>query len=109
MARLRNVTSPLARGFAAVSVTVSPLIARSLALLQSPAAAEADARRTATAGAVVLWLLLAIMAVVCLGAGLILAVARGARHVRRKHESVHTEMPDIWFLNPPEKRKPNSP
>jgi lysylphosphatidylglycerol synthetase-like protein (DUF2156 family) len=106
---LNEVVAPLARGFAAVSWVVSPLMARAAALLQSGTVAEVDARRTATAGAVVLWLLLAIVAVVCLGAGLILGVVRGARRVRRKHEPVHTEMQDIWFLNPPENRKPNGP
>ena len=72
--------------------------------------AETDPKKVeATREAIVLWIGLAIFCVVILGAGLIWGVARGAKWAKRKHEPVHTEMPDIWFQNPPEKRRPEKP
>ncbi len=72
--------------------------------------AESDPKKAdATREAVALWIGLAIFCVVILGAGLIWGVGRGARWARKKHEPVHTEMPDIWFQNPPDKRRPEKP
>jgi hypothetical protein len=71
---------------------------------------DADPERVGAAReAVVLWLGLAIFCVVILGLGLIWGVTRGAKWAKKKHEPVHTEMPDIWFENPPEQRKQEGP
>ena len=71
---------------------------------------EADPKRAgATREAVLLWIGLAIFCVVLLGMGMIWGVTRGAKWAKKKHEPVHTDMPDIWFENPPEKRKQEGP
>jgi hypothetical protein len=71
---------------------------------------ESAQRRTQTkAVAVGLWTALAILSVFCLGVGLIWGVSRAARRFLKRREPIHTDMPDIWFLNPPEKRKPDKP
>ena len=59
--------------------------------------------------AVGLWTGMAILSVFCLGVGLIWGVSRAARRFLKRHKPIHTDMPDIWFLNPPEKRKPDKP
>lgn len=58
--------------------------------------------------AVAMWAGMAILAVFFLGVGLMWGVSR-ARRLLKRREPVHTEMPDIWFLNPPEKGKPDKP
>ena len=70
---------------------------------------EAQKRGRTKAVAVALWTGMAILAVFCLGVGLMWGVARAARRLLKRREPVHTEMPDIWFLNPPDKRKPDKP
>ena len=79
-------------------------------LLNSMAGApeELDQKRTATE-AVALWGGLVILAVIIIGIGLMWGVSRGARWIMKKHEPVHTDMKDIWYLNPPEKRKQDEP
>ena len=79
-----------------------------LALLGSVAWAQEDEepkRDVARTEAVVLWVGLTIVSVALLGIGLIWGVMRGAKRLRRKHEPTHTVMPDIWYLNPPGKRR----
>ena len=61
-----------------------------------------------TAVAVAMWAALTILAVFLVGVGLLWGVSR-ARRLLRRREPIHTEMPDIWFLNPPEKGKPDKP
>ena len=66
-------------------------------------------RDRAKTEAVVLWTGLAIVSILVLGVGLIWGVTRAAKRILKKHEPVHTEMPNIWYLNPPEKRKQDEP
>ena len=59
--------------------------------------------------ATMMWLVLAILSVLFLGIGLIWGVSRGAKRLLRRHGPYRTEMPDIWFENPPEKRRRQEP
>jgi hypothetical protein len=65
---------------------------------------QPDRQRSKTV-AVMLWTGLAILSVTLLGIGLVWGVIRAARMIRKRREPVHTDMRDIWFLNPPGKRK----
>lgn len=79
-----------------------------LVLLVSVARAQDDEeqnRDVARTEAVVLWVGLTILAVALVGIGLIWGVMRGAKRVLRKHEPTHTVMPNIWYENPPGKRR----
>ena len=81
-------------------------------LFSSVAAAqeELDPNQTWSAKlAIALWLGLAILAVLIIGIGLMWAVSRGAKLIKKKREPVHTEMKNIWYLNPPETRKQDEP
>src|SRR5262245_37293685 len=85
-----------------------------LALAATPAFAQdddADSRKLELARreAVILWVALGIASVFCIGIGLIWGVSRGARRLLKKRESTPTDMPDIWYLNPPDKRKQDDP
>ncbi len=60
---------------------------------------------SSTAAATAMWLGLAVLLVVLAGAILIGWVSRRARQIRRRRPPVPTVMRDIWFLNPPPKRK----
>jgi hypothetical protein len=68
---------------------------------------EADPNQRDLAGkqAVILWIGLGILSVLTVGIGLIWGVSRGARHLLRKRPPTHTEMQNIWYLNPPGKRR----
>ena len=70
---------------------------------------EEQKRDLAKTEAVILWTGLAIVSVLVLGIGLIWGVTRAAKRILKKHEPVHTEMPNIWYLNPPERRKQDEP
>ena len=80
-------------------------------LVVSAAGAQEDdepKRDRAKTEAVILWTGLTIVSILVLGIGLIWGVTR-AKRILKKHEPVHTEMPNIWYLNPPEKRKQDDP
>jgi hypothetical protein len=81
----------------------------SLAVAMGAAAAqddgEAKRRDLARREAVILWIGLGILSVLVVGIGLIWGVSRAARQVLRKRPPAHTEMPNIWYLNPPGKRR----
>ena len=66
-------------------------------------------RDRAKTEAVVLWSGLAIVSIFIVGLGLIWGVTRAAHRMLKKREPTHTEMPNIWYLNPPEKRKRDEP
>jgi predicted benzoate:H+ symporter BenE len=66
-------------------------------------------RDLAKTEAVVLWTGLAIVSIAIVGVGLIWGVMRAAHRLLKKREPTHTEMPNIWYLNPPEKRKQDEP
>ena len=70
---------------------------------------EGTEKQRTKAVAVALWTGMAILAVFCLGIGLMWGVSRAARRLLKRRETVHTEIPDIWFLNPPDKGKPDKP
>jgi hypothetical protein len=55
--------------------------------------------------AVILWIGLGILSVLVVGIGLIWGVSRWSRQLLRKRPPAHTEMPNIWYENPPGKRK----
>jgi hypothetical protein len=55
--------------------------------------------------AVILWTGLGILSVLVIGIGMIWGVSRWSRHLFRKRPPAHTEMPNIWYLNPPGKRR----
>ena len=74
----------------------------------TPQEDETEKQRT-KAVAVALWTGMAALAVFCLGIGLMWGISRAARRLLKRREPVHTEMPDIWFLNPPDKGKPDKP
>lgn len=78
-----------------------------LAIVSAAGAQEDDEpkRDLAKTEAVVLWTGLAIVSILVLGIGLIWGVTRAAKRMLKKREPPHTEMPNIWYLNPPEKRK----
>lgn len=85
-----------------------------LILAAAPAFAQdddADARKLELARreAVILWVSLGIASVLCIGIGMIWGVSRGARRLLKKRQSTPTEMPNIWYLNPPDKRKQGDP
>jgi hypothetical protein len=66
-------------------------------------------RDRAKTEAIVLWTGLAIVSIFIVGIGLIWGVTRAAHRMLKKREPTHTEMPNIWYLNPPEKRKQDEP
>jgi hypothetical protein len=66
---------------------------------------EQTKRDLARRQAVILWVGLGILSVFIVGVGLIWGVSRGARRLLRKRPPAHTEMSNIWYLNPPGKRK----
>ena len=82
------------------------LLIASTACTQENAEPKRDPAKTE---AVILWTGMAIGSILVLGIGLIWGVTRAAKRIRQKHEPVHTEMPNIWYLNPPEKRKQDEP
>jgi uncharacterized iron-regulated membrane protein len=57
----------------------------------------------------IVWLLLGILAIFVMGLGLLLWAIRRARRVRHLHTPQWTHMPDIWYLNPPDKKDGNEP
>ena len=79
--------------------------------LASGARAQEDesSRHRAKAEAIIMWTGLVIMTVFVLGVAMMWMVMRTTRRTRHKHETKHTDMPDIWYLNPPEKRKKDGP
>ena len=82
-----------------------------LAFVSAAHAQEDDDRKRERAKieAVVWWTGLAIVSIFIIGIGLIWGVARAANRLLKKREPTHTEMPNIWYLNPPEKRKQDEP
>ena len=55
--------------------------------------------------AVILWISLGILSVLVVGIGLMWGVSRWSRRLLRKRPPAHTVMPNIWYENPPGKRR----
>ncbi len=74
--------------------------------IKTQAQEQNDAQREiAKTEAVILWVGLTILAVLIVGLGLIWGASRWAKRIHRMRPPVHTEMKNIWYTNPPEKRK----
>jgi hypothetical protein len=111
LARPIRVPVQPARPLAGVLIVLSIVAGASGYSRQADETHEGDngKRDRAKAEAVVLWTGLAIVSILIVGLGLIWGVTRAANRILKKREPTHTEMPNIWYLNPPEKRKQDEP
>ena len=91
---------------AAPNMINQPVSLVMLATLAIQQVNDATAAERSKRLAVVLWLGLATLLVLVVGIALVLWVARRGRQIPRRRDPVHTDMPDIWFLNPPDKGRP---
>ena len=103
-------------------VTATPLVCPTLATMGAVRAAPvkkslrtdegrsdqtSDSQKIMTVAVTSVLMAIVTLTILVLGLLLIWWASRQARRVVRPRGPIHTEMPDLWFLNPPSKRKEN--
>jgi hypothetical protein len=104
-----ELARPVRLSIRSVQQLIGVLVVLSIASASRAQEPDESKRDRAKTEAVVLWTGLAIVSILVVGLGLIWGVTRAANRILKKREPTHTEMPNIWYLNPPEKRKQDEP